>query len=104
MADPSQCKDPVCRTIAKALLASSEIDGWFRMWGLHVIAVDTTFEDLIKVPRGKMFVCIKCALSGWVTSDQEDYDNAMIVYNRITKEDEESQMQPPVFIPNRNIS
>ena len=82
--DSNVCDDPICRTLAKAMIEVSQGGGWLLIWALDIIAKNVPFDKLYDGMCGNAIACIKAALYGWETHDEEDYKNALIVLDKIT--------------------
>jgi hypothetical protein len=96
--DPDRCKDPVCRTITRAMLESSENDGLFLIWAFQVIVSNVTFDELFYSECSSLISCMESAIDGWKTNDPEDFNHAIIVYNKFKLRDEGSNMLSPVLL------
>ena len=95
----ARCKDAVCHTIVKAMFEGSQGTGWSFMWALNIIALDIPFEQLLTNMPGNCIGAIESCIDGWVTDDESDYNNAMLVYNRLVAEDVEknADLTPPML-------
>jgi hypothetical protein len=85
--DNRRCKDPVCRTLVKALFEAGQKDGWMLTWGLQVIAfADLTFEELIRrVTCGNFIEAIRAAVGGWEVDDDDDFRHAMHIHETLNE-------------------
>jgi len=77
------CKDPVCHTIVKSLFEGSQGFGWSFMWALDIMARGVSFDELMSDTCGNCIASIKACICDWDTENETDFQNAMVIYERI---------------------